>query len=248
MNTVFIGKELIRLQSVDSTNTYAGQMLRKNMLSDGAVVVTFEQKSGRGQRGNQWESSAGENLTMSFVLKSWELALSEQFKLSMVVGLGILSCLNHYQEGFKLKWPNDVLFHNRKIAGVLIENVIKGNRIDASIVGIGINLNQTKFQIDTAISLTQITNRPVNIDDFLANLLEHIEAKLIQFRTASFEKVKGEYVKYLYGFEEEVEILINETQTSHKAKVVDVETSGKLLVETDGELRTFDLKEISFKI
>eukprot|EP01137_Pigoraptor_chileana_P015025 Opistho-2@5140 len=107
------------------------------------VIITDNQTAGRGQRGNVWEASIGENLTFSLILKPNFLKASEQFQLNVAVSLGVLDCLSEYiDEDLKVKWSNDIYFQNQKMGGILIENTLQGYQIGYSVIGIGLNINQ----------------------------------------------------------------------------------------------------------
>jgi BirA family transcriptional regulator, biotin operon repressor / biotin---[acetyl-CoA-carboxylase] ligase len=140
-----IGKELIWLQKTDSTNQYLQDMLKKSKMPEGTMVIADEQTEGRGQRGNHWESSTGENLTFSFIIYPDFLELTNQFMLSKIIALALFDLLIGYNENVKIKWPNDIYIGKKKIAGILLENVIKGTKISNTIVGIGLNINQKIF-------------------------------------------------------------------------------------------------------
>ena len=119
-----------------STNDIAADLYKKNQLNVGTVVTTGHQISGRGQRGNSWEAAPGKNITCSIVFSPSFLELTENFYLNIFSSLGIVDYLSKLDENFKIKWPNDIFFKNRKICGLLVENTIKGQAIASSILGI----------------------------------------------------------------------------------------------------------------
>src|ERR1035441_10550859 len=146
MQTLFIGKNLITLDSVASTNNFAKDMLSNTRPVEGTAIMAKEQYAGRGQMGNAWETESGKNLTCSFILYPEFLEADKQFFLNMAVALAVKDFCEHVlHDEIKIKWPNDIYYHDKKLGGILIENSISGNKISSSVIGIGINVNQTAF-------------------------------------------------------------------------------------------------------
>ena len=127
-------------------------LLKKKKLLKGTIVYTNYQSAGQGQSGNKWESEDGKNLLISIVLFPSFIKPADQFHISMTISLGICDFLKRYIPGCSIKWPNDIYVNNDKIAGILIENFILGNKIENTIAGIGLNINQDKFSGDAAKS------------------------------------------------------------------------------------------------
>ena len=159
-NTLFIGKKVIYLPSCHSTNSIASELVIKGDAISGQIVITDFQSSGRGQRGNEWESEEGENLLFSIIVNAEFLDPSECFMLNIVTSLALIDTLDEYvNSNIKVKWPNDIYYDQRKICGMLIENYIKSNSIKFSVIGIGLNVNQKSFSNPTAVSLTKFVTR-----------------------------------------------------------------------------------------
>ena len=139
-------------------------MSKREVLPEGAVIYTDHQISGKGQRGNYWEDEAGKNILMSLLLKPRKLPIKYQYFLNLIAGLAVLDMLREHLRGehLTLKWPNDVYVGKRKIAGILIENNLVGGIIDASVVGIGLNVNQEIALPASAISLKEITGKSID--------------------------------------------------------------------------------------
>ncbi|MFT7614301.1 MAG: BirA family biotin operon repressor/biotin-[acetyl-CoA-carboxylase] ligase, partial [Parvicellaceae bacterium] len=156
MSTLFIGQKKIVLPSVDSTNNFAANLIKETNVVDGTVILSEKQTNGRGQSGNSWQSAYGDNITCSYILRPKFLDIEEQFYISIITSLAIISTLKSYGIEPKIKWPNDILVGSRKIAGILIENSISGKTLNHSIIGVGLNVNQTSF--DLGISATSIAN------------------------------------------------------------------------------------------
>ena len=162
-----------------STNDIATQMIQSGEnVFEGTVIVTDNQTAGRGQRGNAWEASVGENLTFSIIFKPNFLKASDQFQLNVAVSLGVFDFLSEFiDEGLTVKWSNDIYYEDKKMGGILIENTLQGYQIGHSVVGIGLNINQTQFANIRATSLRNITQNPQKYDlsEMLKKLLEYIE-------------------------------------------------------------------------
>jgi BirA family biotin operon repressor/biotin-[acetyl-CoA-carboxylase] ligase len=152
--------QLIELESVDSTNNYAMARIHEGMATDGMVYIARHQTAGKGQRGKNWVSEPGQNLIMSLVIEPFRLILTQQFLMTAAVALAVLDTMKGFHsKNWKVKWPNDIYWNDRKAGGLLIESVVLGQTWRWAVIGIGINLNQSSFPADilNAISLGQIT-------------------------------------------------------------------------------------------
>ena len=161
------------LDSCDSTNAV---LASRPDAQHGTVVATRSQTAGRGQRGNSWEAEPGTNLTFSLLLRPQGFPAARQFELSMLVALGVADVLNSLfgRLGFRdlkarIKWPNDIYVGHKKIVGILIENQLSGAGIDRTIVGIGVNVNQTRFLSDAPnpTSVALLTGRTLALEPLL---------------------------------------------------------------------------------
>ena len=152
--------KLIHLAETDSTNRHLQRLLQADAaLADETVAIADFQTSGRGQIGNVWESEAGQNLTFSLLYKPQHLPANQPFRIAQIAALSVKKTLDKYVSGITVKWPNDIYRRNLKICGMLIENTLSGGFITHSIIGIGLNINQTVFRSDAPnpVSLSQIT-------------------------------------------------------------------------------------------
>ena len=136
---------LVYLKETESTNKYLNDLCNKQCVGELTTVTTDFQTSGRGQRGNSWESERGQNLMFSFVLYPAFLKARKQFLLSQIISLAIKEELDTHVSDVSIKWPNDIYWKDKKICGMLIENDLTGTHISRSIAGIGININQEAF-------------------------------------------------------------------------------------------------------
>ncbi|WP_317127639.1 biotin--[acetyl-CoA-carboxylase] ligase [Hymenobacter rigui] len=245
--TLFTGQQLVWLPECPSTNTEAQLLAVQNRATDGCCVITDKQTAGRGQRGNQWEAAAGENLTMSVVWKPAFLPAADQFLLSQAVALAVhdwLAALLGPDPQLRVKWPNDLFFGSQKLGGILIENTLSGAKIQHSIVGIGININQQQFAVPTATSLVTITGRVYSVSTLAARLLESLERRYLQLRGGRIGALRTEYLRVLYRFQEEHDYEADGQRL--RGQIVGVDEAGRLALATTSGLRYFDLKEIKY--
>jgi BirA family biotin operon repressor/biotin-[acetyl-CoA-carboxylase] ligase len=242
-----IGNLIVRLEVIDSTNNYANSQIRVNELPEGTVFLAYEQTAGRGQVKNRWESEARQNLLFSFVLYPDFIEIRQQFMLSKVVSLGIYKALNKYVKTLKIKWPNDIYFGNRKLGGILIENSIMNSELKNSVVGIGLNVNQTVFYSDAPnpVSLRMLTNQHYDCDLILAEVLAAIDWYYNLLRNGGNQIIDSEflaalyhlYEKHFYKAEDEV----------FEGEIIGVNEIGQLLIRKNGgEVLEFHFKEVEF--
>lgn len=238
-----IGHSILRLESVDSTNNYTANCAKENKLRHGAVIMAVEQTAGKGQMGAQWHSDPGSNLTFSVFLNSVNLSVDRQFLLTKIVSLTLVDLLASFGISAKVKWPNDIYIGDRKIAGVLIENVLQGKSISRSIVGIGLNVNQQHFNSIPGTSLFVEKQQAFVIDDVLFAFIAAFNKRLKQWPT---EILDLEYLKSMHW--------LNELRTFEdenglfEGTIKGVVDSGQLRVDREGrdEEVIYDLKEIKF--
>lgn len=207
------------------------------------MVITNDQTNGKGQRGNSWEAAKGENLTFSLILKPQFVLISEQFNLNILISLGITDALNKIQDGFTVKWPNDIYYLNKKIAGILIQNNIKGKTIDTSIVGMGININQQLFQEPKAQSLSQITGELYDLQQVLNNILTCIELRYLKLKNGQIDRLEKDYLNRLYRLGENH---LYKAGDIFSGKIVGVSRDGQLHIDTTQGVRKFLFKEVEF--
>jgi len=226
-----------------STNDVAADLYKKNKIKAGDIVIAAEQTAGRGQRGNKWESAPGKNLTCSFFFQPSFLEPSNSFFLSIFSSLGIYDYLSRFDDRFRIKWPNDIFFENKKICGILIENAVRGSNIHSSILGMGLNVNQTAFKTPGAISLTQIVEKEFDLAGVLEEIAQSLEKRYFQLERGEFDKLKKNYLKKLYW--------INEEHTFYdiaffKGRIVGISENGRLQIRKESGLTEYDFKEVRF--
>lgn len=240
-NTLFTGQTLVYMPECHSTNAEALALLQRSRpVAEGTVVITDNQMAGRGQRGNTWESEPWRNLTFSIILKPTFLHPKDQFALNMAVSLGLYDYLIAQTADAKIKWPNDMMLGNKKTCGILIENQVSGRQIQSTIVGIGLNVNQLRFDVPTATSLAINRGHEFDLNRVLPELLERIEARYLQLRTGM--NLRTEYIEALYGRGERRKFKTGDK--IFEGVISGIDAAGLLEVEIDSGKRYFDLKQV----
>jgi len=239
---------IIKLDAIDSTNSYLKNLVLKKNLENYTVVLAEHQTKGRGQLGTSWIDKKGKNLIFSILVKFNCFDIKDQFYLSMAISLGILSVLTPSYKNVKIKWPNDILSDKDKIAGILIENSVKGSLISHSVVGIGLNVNQLIFDrsLHNATSLRKISGSVVDKDDLFDKIMKSLLYYLEYLYSSRFIQLKKEYLNAIYKFEVPT-MFKDKNEQLFLGKIVDVNRMGKLVILTeDDDLHSYDLKEIKF--
>lgn len=238
---------IIKLDATESTNSFLRELGYNNSLEDFTVVVAKQQTQGRGQMGTVWSAKPGENLTFSVYKAFSGLKIQNQFYISVAVSLALIDTLKAFNmRKISVKWPNDILSENKKLCGILIENVIKHNRLDSSIIGIGLNVNQKTFvNLPKATSMAMQEQQFFDLDEVLLVFLKHLEGYFKALEAGSLSKLHKLYESSLFRK--------NKPSTFKDAEglifagfIEGVSPSGhlKVLIE-DAVLKTYSLKEIS---
>jgi BirA family transcriptional regulator, biotin operon repressor / biotin---[acetyl-CoA-carboxylase] ligase len=240
---------IIELDKVNSTNDYASSLLKTREIPEGTVIWAMEQYEGKGLGANTWESEPGKNLTFSMILHPAFLLPENQFCLNEAVSMGVLDFTRSLipAEKNSLKWPNDIYSGNRKLGGILINNIISGTRFETSIVGIGLNINQTEFpaNIPNPISVKQILRKETDLTAALNGICMHIKQRYSQLQDDDPAGLHKEYCKNLLGFESWRMYKAGDQEI--EGKITGVDGSGRLSVEfKDGHVREFDHQQIEF--
>ncbi|TAE29796.1 MAG: biotin--[acetyl-CoA-carboxylase] ligase [Cytophagales bacterium] len=247
--TLFIGQNSYYLPSCQSTNDEAADLLARSNPPEGTLIVTDNQTAGRGQRGNSWQAEPGQNLTYSTLLRPLFLAPTEQFWLNIAISVGIADALDPLTEGLlRVKWPNDLYINNQKTGGILIENTIQGSTLAWSVIGFGLNVNQTMFPIATATSLQSQFPLPdgYHLPGLLTLLCEHIEKRYLQLKAGHRAVLKASYLQRLFRYEQEGAFCDTRTNQTFVGRLTGVDESGQLMIDVDGQQRLFSFKEIQF--
>jgi BirA family transcriptional regulator, biotin operon repressor / biotin---[acetyl-CoA-carboxylase] ligase len=235
------------LDEVESTNQYLINFLESDNIEEEMAVACFNQTKGRGQRGNTWISESGKNISYSIAIHPNYLSARNQFIIAQAIALAVKSFLDEFIKDISIKWPNDIYWNNKKIAGTLIENNLKGDLIDYSVIGIGININQDIFPdtLPNPVSIKQITGIEYNLEDLVSKLHHKIKDVLEELSHGTEVEIQRYYLNALYrrdGFHS-----YNNWNNIFKARIRGISAKGNLILEhEDGTLKDYAFKEISF--
>lgn len=238
--------QIIKLNATDSTNVYLKSIILSKPMDDMTVVVADEQSKGRGQMGTKWESDPGKNLTFSVLKKHDNFDVNDQFRLNICISLAIVITLRALQlPDIKIKWPNDILSGTSKICGILVENVLLGNQIQASIIGIGLNVNQLTFNnLINVSSIKLLLGRTINLDELLQEVVSNLEQNLLCLEEEPFHDKWCDYENLLFR-KDRPSTFKNKKGEFFMGFVRGVSKEGKLMVALEDEVvKEFDLKEI----
>ena len=236
---------IIKLNAIDSTNLFLRSLSIDTNVEDFTVVVAKHQTKGRGQMGTVWSSQDAKNLTFSVFKRFDNLKLDQHFVISMIASLAVINTLKKLNlPKLSVKWPNDILSANKKICGILIENVIKQNNVSATVVGIGLNVNQVNFSnLPQASSLLNVTGISYDLDELLQSILKELEILFDLVESNHFKTIKTTYESYLFRKDKPSTFKNEEGLFSGFIKGVSNEGLLEVLLE-DNILKTFDLKTI----
>ena len=238
---------LIHISETNSTNNYLQSLCSKQKVEELTVVVADFQTSGRGQRGNSWESDSGKNLLFSIVIFPEFLEARRQFLISQIISLAIKEELDTYTTDISIKWPNDIYWKEKKICGILIENDLMGRNISQSIAGIGININQETFHsfAPNPVSLRQITGKEFDLFEILKNIVLRIQSYYSLLKKGNTESIVCQYEMSL--FRKEGMHRFKDANGEFLARIICVETEGRLILEDEIlNKRGYMFKEVEY--
>ena len=240
------GKRL-HLSVLVSTNMHTTELLSQSGIEPWTIVSADYQSGGKGQRGRVWESEAGENLTFSVLLKP-KIGVANQYLISAAVSLALVEALDHYGCDALIKWPNDIIVNNHKIAGLLIENQLKGDRIEYSIVGIGLNVNQVHFSQfrwpATSIKLENGRQLSYSRDDLLEVVVDLIKLRLNEAESSG-SKIMNQLNERLYKRGELVSF--DRNGESIQGVIREVTADGHLMLSEKEGVRAYSNGKITFR-
>ena len=239
---------VIRLDEVDSTNNY----LRQYHPSDEeqmVVAVAEHQTAGRGQGTNSWESEAGQNLTFSVLTRPTWVPVARQFLLSEAGALALKDVLDTYTDGIRLKWPNDIYWHDRKLSGTLIELNVSQRGISRCVFGVGLNVNQRTFVSDAPnpVSLAQILGKDVDKDQLLEQLIASFRRYSDLTLNGAYMDIAAMYHEALYRSGDYYPF--RDKDGEFMGRIFEVEDDGHVLLhDKQGVIRRYAFKEVEFVI
>lgn len=220
------------MPSVDSTNEYAKLLLSKSTPADGTVIFAREQTAGKGQFGKKWESVAGKNLTFSVIFYPHFLESQQAYRLHQVISLALHDFFESLYVQTRIKWPNDIYVADTKLAGILIENALLKEQLSYSVVGIGINVNQTIFSADVPhpVSLKILLKKEFDLSSLLNQFFPFLETRYLQLKRGETEALKSAYQSLLYTLNEKR--IFKTSAENYEGMIRGVDDSGRLIIET----------------
>jgi len=238
--------EVIHIAETDSTNRY----LRELKAAGDVVVWTDYQTAGRGCGTNTWESERGRNLLFSVLIHPEGVRAADQFILSMANALALRDALAALTDGIRIKWPNDIYWHDRKLCGTLIECSLSGPFVKDCIIGTGINVNQQQFLSDAPnpVSLRQILGHDVDAAQLLAQVTDNFSRYMEDVRQGQWERVRTLYRRHLYRLHEVHRFRFTDGSEAH-CQLLNVSDDGHLLLlRPGGQVSAMAFKEVQFII
>jgi BirA family biotin operon repressor/biotin-[acetyl-CoA-carboxylase] ligase len=255
---MILGEPLIELLYIDSTNIYAIAQIHSGLALSGSCYRAHFQTHGKGQMAKSWGSEPDKNLLCSYVLGIKQLieegriartaVFQQQFGLSIAIALGLTDYFSLFAgEETKIKWPNDLYWRDRKAGGILIENIVRGQEWSWSVIGIGVNMNQTQFSPDipNPVSLKQITGKDLDIPTQLNALSKALSFRVEEWLDGKLETMLVTYNERLYKKGEQVKFKTNNIQFI--GKVIGVNALGQLLVD-QGVEQAYSFGQITWEI
>ncbi|MCB0521580.1 MAG: biotin--[acetyl-CoA-carboxylase] ligase [Lewinellaceae bacterium] len=246
--TLFVGQVFHDLPQVDSTNSFALDLLTKSKPSEGTVISTLHQTNGRGQIGSSWESEPGKNISLSIILYPSFLPAHLQFQFSQAISLAVYDLVfSFFGEKARIKWPNDIYVGQKKVAGILIQNSIAGSHLRSSVAGIGINVNQESFKSNppNPTSFFLENGKFYDLGGLIAPLLQFVEKRYLQLKSGKIVPLQHSYLEALYRFDEDA-LFQRANGDNFMGRISGVTASGRLIISVQHQEETFDHKEIRF--
>ncbi|MDD4922575.1 MAG: biotin--[acetyl-CoA-carboxylase] ligase, partial [Bacteroidales bacterium] len=228
-------------------NQYLIDLTESDKIEETTAVACFNQTKGRGQKGNVWFSEANKNINYSIIIYPSYISARNQFIISQAIALAVKSFLDEFTKNISIKWPNDIYWNKKKIAGTLIESQLKGDLIAYSVIGIGININQDVFPdyLPDAVSLKQITGIDYDLKDLIIRLDSKISAALEDLSHGTEVDIQRFYLNNLYrrdGFHS-----YQDVNSHFTARIRGISAQGNLILEhEDGKVKDYAFKEVVF--
>ena len=234
--------QIIKLDATDSTNDYLRQMILDTALTTPTVVWSMFQKKGKGQRGNVWTSPRGKNLMFSLYIPNLSRNADQLFSINKIVSVCLADWLLSLQiPNISVKWPNDILSGDKKLAGILVESSVQKSTTKSIIIGMGINVNQIQFpQLPNATSMRLSTAKSYDLNTLLLSFLP----KLIEGLIHPGKDWDTAYHQSLYGLNQNRRFMSGKYE--FYGIIRSVTPDGKLVLETETGEQLFEVKELQF--
>ncbi len=237
---------IIKLNAIDSTNDFLKDLTRNQLVDNFTTVVAQKQTKGKGQMGATWDSEEGKNLIMSILVKDVLQNVDEIFHLNVAIALSVLQVLQDFKvPNLSVKWPNDIMSDHKKIGGILIENSFKSDTKIESIVGIGLNVNQKKFEnLPKASSMAMITNAEFDLDILLNKIIFQIKKNCSWILSNQSDKLWKEYHNHLFKINVPM-AFEDANQNKFMGIIQGVSSEGRLqVILEDDSIKSYGIKEI----
>ncbi len=237
--------KLIKLDAIDSTNEFLKGLSAQQDLENFTVVTAENQTKGKGQRGAVWNSEVGKNLIMSVLVRDFLTDINAIFNLNIAFSLAVIAALKKKNiPDLSIKWPNDILSANKKIGGILIENSIKSDAAILSIVGLGLNVNQTNFEgLPKASSLSIVIGQDLDKEELLSVIMANLEKNVAE-SLQNPTNLRQQYVDLIYKKEIPMPFM-NQNNKKFMGIIQGISPIGRLLVLLeDDSVVEFDIKEV----
>lgn len=248
-NSHFVGKVLLHFPALPSTNAYAQYLLQRETVAEGTVISTDHQQAGRGQRGNDWVSAPGQNITLSVVLYPRFLAPAYHFQLNKMAALAVRDTVAEAtgQASF-VKWPNDVYLNEQKICGILIQNSLQGIHLQHSIVGIGLNVNQRQFPatLPRASSLARATGQSYDRTHLRQRLCSYLEQWYEVLRSQPHAVLDRAYLQHLYLYQQTAWYRRTNGER-FRGTISGISPHGHLIMQTPAGVEHFGIKDVTLE-
>ena len=236
----------LHFAEVDSTNNIAKSLSPQ---PGEAILITADyQTAGRGQRGNTWEAMPGKNLLFSLVLKPDSISASEQFVICELISVALSHVLSAYTEDIRIKWPNDIYYRDHKLCGILIEHDLEGSHLSRTLIGVGLNVNQTEFPADlpNPTSMALRCRREFDREEVLRGFMRNLQQWYDILASGDKQLVEHAYISRMYHLGEEHSYMLPSGEII-RARIRGVKPSGELRLEhADGTVSEYAFKEIEF--
>ena len=240
--------KIIKLDAIGSTNSFLKDLSQNSKLESYTTVVTKNQLNGRGQMDTTWISEPHKNLTFSILINDFNLSIENSKYINFATSLAIYHVLESKNiSDLSIKWPNDIMADIKKVCGILIENTFTGNKIKNTILGIGLNVNQTNFEsLQNATSIKIETNLENNLDELLLEIILKIKDQFSKINSKNYIALEEEYISKLYRFKVQSDFKTAESEV-FSGKIVGISKIGNLQIQpSNGSIKEFGVKEVSF--
>ena len=243
-----IGKYKILLNTVPSTQDYALELLKSGSANHGMMISCLSQTHGKGRMDKEWVSQKNQNFTASFILKDFAQSKAIQGShISMIASIAVVETLKLFlQANAMIKWPNDIIYKSKKLAGILITNQWRGTQLESSVLGIGINVNQLDFEnAPQAGSLFLFLRKEFLLDDISNALIDRLNHWYLFIKENNFALIQEAYHQHLFGVHETIQVVVHKNNSIEEARVIQIQDDGKIKLEFKNQSSgIYDLDEI----